>query len=685
MASPTNSARNKLRLTMSAAEISDTTNQIIKRAKTAFDAIASLPAEKCNFESVLLPMAKLDAWFGLESNNVTFPHYVSPHKDVRDAAVEAKKLLDDFDIEQKMREDLYKAVQAAADKKEKLDAESERYVTFTLRDFKRNGLALPKEKRDQLSALKKKLADLCTEFSKNMNSDTTEILFTQEELDGMPYDFLEGLSKKTDPADGKEKLAVTMKYPDIIPTLRMAKREETRKRLDTTNGQKCAANVPILKEAIKIRSQIATLLGYESHASYILETRMAKTPETVNKFLANLRTRLTPFAESELEHLLDLKKQEQAALGLSSDNKINSWDFNYYNRLLLEKEYQVDDEHIKEYFSLEVVTQGMLQLYQTVLSLKFTEVKNPSVWHEDVRLFDVADASGDFMGQFYLDLHPRDGKFTHAAVFGLQPGCDGAHAENKDGQRQYPVCAMVGNFSKPSATKPSLLKHSEVITYFHELGHVMHQLCAKTNFPRFHGTRVERDFVEAPSQMLENWCWDATILEKLSAHYQDSSARLPDHLATSLVRARNVNSALLTLRQIFFATYDYTLHTAAPDSVDPTQLWHDLRTSITLLPSIPATHPEAAFGHIMGGYDSSYYGYLYSQVFSADMFFSRFEKEGLTNPQTGKEYRDRVLKPGGSEDGGHLVHAFLGREPRDDWFLKSLGLDAADGAAPGVE
>ncbi|KAI9099325.1 hypothetical protein DFS34DRAFT_592989 [Phlyctochytrium arcticum] len=663
----------KLKFADKATDIEPQAKELIDKARKEYDAIAALDEKTANFDTVVKKMAEVDAWLSLESNNLTFPQYVSPDKSVRDAAIAANKLLDDFEIEQGMRLDLFKAVEKAASKKEQLDTESARLLRFTERDFKRNGLALPEKEREELTVLKKQLADACTEFSKNMNEDKTEILFTKEELDGMPEDFLSILNKKTDEKDGVEKFVVTMKYPDIIPTMRMAKNETTRKRLGVANGQKCQANVAILENAVRIRDKIAKILGYKDHASYILEVKMAKSTDKVREFLETLRTRLEGFAKKELSHLVELKKAECAERKVNFDGQINPWDFQYYNRLMLEKEFSVDDEVIKQYFSLETVTKGMLDLYQTVLSIRFKGIEKPPVWHEDVRMFEVTDKSGDFMGYFYLDLHPREGKYTHAAVFGLQPGC-----QLEGGKRQYPAAAMVANFSKPTPGKPSLLKHNEVVTYFHELGHVMHQICSSTKYARFHGTRVERDFVEAPSQMLENWCWEKSILQKLSAHYQRGpSEPLPDHLIESLVKAKNVNAALLNLRQIFFGEFDFTLHTTfLNDGISTTQLWDKLREEVTLIKNDPDTWPAAAFGHLMGGYDAGYYGYLWSQVFSADMFFSRFQTEGVENAATGLSYRKEILGPGGSKDGMDMLVAFLGREPRDDAFLKSIGLVA---------
>ncbi|KAJ3030356.1 Thimet oligopeptidase [Rhizophlyctis rosea] len=678
------STHNHLRFDWKPEEITAHAKDIISKARKVFDDVAAIPPAQASFANVVVPIAKMEGWFAYESSNTTFLQYVHTNKEVRDASVAANKELDEFEIESSMRVDVYKSVVAAAEKKEKLEVEDARLLEHTLRDFKRNGLALPDEQREKLAALKKQLADISVDFSQTLNTDVTEVLFTREELDGMPDDFFDGRATKTDPEDGKEKFAVTMKYPDIIPTMRMAKHEKTRQRLDFANGAKCQPNIALLEKAIDIRRQIAALLGYPTYADYVLEVKMAKQTKIVKSFMDSLRAKLVPFGEKERAKLLELKKQETAERGLPFDNKLNAWDFQYYNRLMLERDYQVDDEKIKQYFSLETVTQGMLKLYETVLSLKITEVKEGvAAWHEDVRLFQVFDKAGDFVGHFYLDLHPRENKYSHAAAFQLQPG-----QILEDGSRQYPVAAMVANFSKPTPTKPSLLKHNEVVTYFHELGHIMHQLCSQTKWSKFHGTRVEGDFVEAPSQMLENWCWEPEILKVLSAHYEKgASSPLPDDLINALVKAKNVNAALLALRQLFFGYFDMQVHTVENNDtrkIDSTALWNSLREDVTLIPGTEGTWPAAAFGHIMGGYEAGYYGYMWSQVYSADMFYSRFKKEGLQNPGPGKSYRSEILVPGGSRDGQEMLKRFLGREPNDAAFLKSIGLEGGDAVAGGA-
>ncbi|KAI9598436.1 thimet oligopeptidase-like protein [Syncephalis fuscata] len=622
-------------------------NSIIQRSREVYDGIAAVSDTNSNFDTVIRPLAELENWSSAEENVITFLQYVSADKVLRDASMEIDKQMQEFNIESAMRLDLYQRVQAAR------------------ANTPADAPALPEADRNKLKEIKKKLADLSIDFSRRINEDVTSVAVDEANLDGMPQDWIEGLAKN----DAGQRI-VTMKYPDFFPVMKLCKVEETRKNILFANETRCKENVETLEQAIELRKNAAKLLGYDNHAAFKLEVKMAKNVPAVDSFLLDLRKRLYVLAEKELDVLRRVKKEEKESMSQSNDGQINAWDFQYYSRLLKEKEYDVNDELIKEYFSMPSVTAGMLKIYETVLGLKFKEIQNPPVWHPDVRLFEVTDtASNDIIGHFYLDLHPRDGKYTHAACFGLRPGC-----ERKHGGRTLPAAAMVANFSKPTADKPSLLKHDEVTTFFHELvGHVMHQICSKVHWSRFHGTAVERDFVEAPSQMLENWCWDSSILERLSAHYVRKDEPLPKELIKKMVEAKNLNAGLLNLRQIFFGTFDMTLH-SSDEKLDSTVLWSKLREEVTLIKNMSNTWGASTFGHIMGGYDAGYYGYLWSEVFSADMFFSRFEKEGVENPKTGMDYRECILRPGGSVDGSQMLRNFLGRDPTMDAFLHSIGL-----------
>jgi thimet oligopeptidase len=335
---------------------------------------------------------------------------------------QADEKLRKFSVDFSMRQDIYAAVMEYEEKRKTagvvLSAEAERYVEKTLLDFKRDGLQLQGEKRERLIELKKLVSEKEVMFQKNLNEDTSKMAVSRDELEGMPDDFIDGLE---DAEDGKKWL--TLKYPDLLPTMQKCKREATRKALDALRAGQCEeANTPLLEDTLRLRREIAEILGYKTHADYQLEVRMSKKAAAVYEMYDKLVPRLMPPAQAELAVLKELKQQEKQERGEDFDGKINSWDFQYYNTLLKERKYTIDEDKVKQYFPLGKVKAGLLVAYQTILSLKFAKVENPrDLWHADVELYEVYDGpSGDFMGFFYLDLFPRDGKYGHAAVFGLQ-------------------------------------------------------------------------------------------------------------------------------------------------------------------------------------------------------------------------------------------------------------------------
>jgi len=596
--------------------------------------------------------------FSTQSSICTFPMYCYIDADIRNVASELETKLDAYCVESSMRMDMFLAVKRFSELQDKhLSSEESRYVEKLLRDYRRNGLDLEADKRERISEIKKRLSELSTAFSKNLNEDNTKEKFSLSELDGMPQDWISSLEK----ADEDDHFFVTLKYPDYLPLMKKCKVAHTRKRLDMLKGQMCQEiNVPLFEETLVLRKEFAELLGYYTYSDYILEVRMAKNKETALSFLADLRSQLEPLARKELEKLAEYKSRE------SDSNIIQGYDLMYYHTQMVDQEHALDDEKIKNYFPLEKVTRGMFNIYQTLLGLRFEKVENAQVWHVDVSLYAVYDAKTNIhIGAFYLDMHPRKGKYGHAAVWGLQ--CAG---NRLSGERQIPCCAMLCNFTKPSAEKPSLLKHGEVVTLFHEFGHVMHNICTQVDLFCFSCTKVERDFVEAPSQMLENWTFESSPLKMMSGLYTDESQSLPDEYLQAIISARKVNSGLLTLRQCFFATFDMICHTTKVE--DSEALWAKLREEVSLVPQQPNCNPVAGFGHIMGGYQSGYYGYLWSEVYSADLF-SKFKANPL-DLEMGQRYKECILAPGGSIDGLQMVTNFLGRPPTNAPFLQHIGI-----------
>lgn len=656
----------RLDFSLNPQQLAEQVDQAIRDYRQTVDEL--LNSNDTSFDGVMKRLALQDAQFGMACAAPGFLQHVSMDGEVRKASVEASKVLDRFSIEMGTHEGLFtltKRVSASLQPGE-LDPESARLLEKTLLGYRRMGLELSPADRERFKALRERLAVLSTDFSEAMAEDRTHLLLTREQLAGCSEDYLASLEYR----DAEHVYVVTMKYPDVFGALRMAKSAETRRLVDVTFNSRCRENLDRLEEAIKVRGEAARLLGYPTHAHFQLEEALAKTPENVAQFEADLKAKLVPMGHADLAKLAKYKAAETG----ESNPVIHSWDTGSYTRQLLEQEYNVDQEKIKEYFPLEHVVKEMLKIYEEVLGLRFEALSTAPSWHADVQTFAVWDrATGAPVGHFYLDLFPRDGKYTHAACFPLQPG----HTDAQ-GHRIYPANAIVANFSKPLPDKPSLLKHDEVETLFHELGHAMHGMCAVTRYSRFHGTNVETDFVEAPSQMLENWVWDRASLKRLSSHYRDGQP-LPDSLIDQLISSRHVNSGVAYLRQIFFGLFDMAIHSIGEAGLkEPiAELYERLRAEVTLVPQPAGVYPAATFGHMMGGYDAGYYGYLWSEVFAADMFATRFSAEGLQNPATGMAYRRSILLPGGSRDGMTSVIEFLGRKPNQKAFLESIGVKEA--------
>ncbi|XP_051540636.1 thimet oligopeptidase-like [Myxocyprinus asiaticus] len=662
--SSTADKKNSLRWDLTPEEIRHRTERLIQRTKQAYDSVGSVEIGKVCFENTLQVLADAKSDYAASRHVLDFPQYVSPCKEVRSASTEADKLLSDFDVEVRMRADVFQRLIALQEKQSTdLLPESKRFLGRLLKLGKRNGLHLSKDIQEEVKSISKQISELSIDFNQNLNEENTVLLFSQEELEGLADSYVNGLERNED-----GRFEVTLAYPHYFPLMKRCHIPETRRKMEVAFHSRCKdVNTAILEQLIELRAKLAKLLGFSSHANYVLEMTMAKNSENVAQFLDELYTRLKPVGKQELHYLLSLKHAECKRRGLVFDGQIHAWDMPYYMNQVEQVKFAVDKDKLIEHFPLEVVTEGLLNIYQDLLGLKFKQVENAHVWHESVKLYSVLDSvTGDEIGQFYLDLHPREGKYGHAACFGLQPGC-----LEPNGNRRMPVAAMVANFTKPTNNWPSLLQHHEVETFFHEFGHVMHELCSRTRYAEFSGTQVETDFVEVPSQMLENWVWEKEPLRKMSRHYKDGSP-IPDSLLDKLIASRVANTGLMNLRQILLSKADQSLHTK--DSADTAAEFAKHSRDILGIPATPGTNMTASFSHLAGGYDGQYYSYLWSEVYSMDIFFSRFRKEGIMNPKVGREYRRVVLEAGGSMDGMDILRTFLGREPCQDSFFQCKGL-----------
>ncbi|KIM28712.1 hypothetical protein M408DRAFT_329175 [Serendipita vermifera MAFF 305830] len=655
------------------------TDEEITANRQALDSIANLPKADCNFQSVFEAITKANTVLSKETSPLIFYTHVTPNDDLRAASIAAEETLDKYSVEAEMRVDVYRSVLNAEENIKEtnpnLTPEQRRLVEKTVLEGKRAGLGLPETERGKLKTLKEELAKACQDFSNNCNQEKGYMDFTVEQLRGVPQKTIDGYKKVED-----DKVRVTFKTPDTVPVMKYAELPETRKAMFAGSEDRLKINVPVMDKVLDLRRQCTELLGYDTWAQYVLEDRMIKSPEKAAEFLEDLREKLHPVGVADRKALLELKKSECERLNIPFDNELYVWDWRYYDRLYAEKTVNMDNEFIKAHFPANVVIPAVLDIYKQLLNVRIEEVPNAVVWHEDVKQYaawdlDATDQSG-FLGYLHLDLFPRQNKYGHAAVWGLISGY-----ETDDGGRSYPVTCMVANLAKPTDNDPGLLSHDDVVTFFHEMGHAWHGLLSRTKYARFHGTSVSRDFVEAPSQMLENWCFERVVLEKISRHHE-TQLPLPDEAIESIIKSRYLDVGLFYLRQVYIGMFDQALHTSK-EKINATEKWNELRETISLVKGFEKAMWKPGFGsvgHLVGGYDAQYYGYAYSLVIAYDMYETIFKADPLS-PAAGKRYRDSILKPGGSRDELASVEEFLGRPYNAEAFQKALfNSDASSGS-----
>ncbi len=630
-------------------------------AKTVDEKIQSVLIQKShqrNFENTIQPIETALADFSDSIAPLAFMQYVSPHEKLRAEAAECETKSNQYMVSFFSRKDIYEAMRVVSKKQKLKNKEDARLLSEYLKEFELNGLKLSDEKRELVKLLKTRLTDLETQFSANLNNNTSFIEFTEKELEGCPQAFFDRLKKSKD-----GKFIVTTKQTDFKTLMENAKDEETRRRMLFSYTNIAAdKNIKILEEALGIRQKIAKTMGYKTWGDYNTQEKMAKNSSNVFKFLNDLKSKLKKSNQKDLDQLLTFKKE------FFPDAKgITAWDVSYYSYQLKKKNYSLDDEIIREYFPAHLVVEGMFKVYSQLLGIQFFEIKNSKTWNPDVTLYETRDTkSGEVLSYFYADFYPRPGKYGHFAAFPLLIGKQLANSYAK------PVSVIVGNFNPPSSEKPSLLNHSEVEVIFHEFGHIMHQTLTRSKHAHLAGSLVARDFVEAPSQMMEEWVWKPEILNSISGHYKNPSKKLPKDLLDKMIAARNFQRGYFYTRQLSLALTDMVYHTQS-GTVDTTAIFRKIFSDTSGITPIEGGHFQAGWGHLMSGYDAGYFGYLWSDVYAADMF-TRFEKEGLLNSKTGADYRRTILESGNTVDAMELIKKFLGRTPNSKAFFKKLGI-----------
>ena len=647
---------------------SNTVNTTIAEGNASLDRIGRLTAGQVTFANTIKALDDAGYQTGLTANRLSLIKETSTNAAVREAATDAIKRLEDWSVGLDYREDVYRAVKAFAATNPKLTGEDAKLFAETLRDYKRAGLELPKAERDEVERMRKDVARLSTDFQTNINEARKPLKFTKAQLAGVPDSFLDSKGIKTEGADEYTVMANVTFHRLIV--MENCKVEATRKLL-ATEAENLARekNVPLLKQILGLKHQIARKLGYASWADFQTEPKMAKNAKTAIDFLENLKTGLQPKFDAEVAELQKLKAKE------TGDSKavIRYWDWRYYGNELKKEKYTVDAEQLRIYFPYDRSLRGMFDIYQKIFQLKFEEIEAPYKWVDDLKLYAVSDSkTGEPLGLFYLDMFPRDGKYNHFAQFGI---IEGKLLPN--GKYQRPTISLVCNFPPPDKDKPSLLAHQEVETLFHEFGHALHSILTRAHYGRFAGTSVPRDFVEAPSQMLENWIWDKKVLDSFAADYRDSSKKIPQAILAKLKEADLSTKGMFYRRQLSFGLTDLTLHSSFTEDEDVVKISNQ-RASEVFFPVPEGTAFVAFFGHLMG-YDAGYYGYAWADAISADMA-TVFEKApgGFFDTTAGLKLRHEIYEPGDSRDVNISIEKFLGRPRALEPFLKSIGIGKAN-------
>ncbi len=617
-----------------------------RKTKAAMEARKGSAGIFTEWNQLSIATSDLDGPLSLIANTST-------DKATRDAADACELKYTPFQTELFQSEALYKRVKDA----KPADAFQRQYRQDLIESFEDSGVTLSPDKRERVKAINQQITELSQQFDKNIRDDGTKLVFTPAEMTGMPDSYLAAQKQ-----DDQGNYLLPLSYPSYVPFLQLGANEGARKKywLAKMNEGK-QANIELLNQIVALRLELARLYGYPDFASYVVKRRMAGSPEAVYKFLGDVNAAVSDLEKQEVAELRQVKADDQKTPLAAT--VLNRWDLTYYQEKLKKARYHVDQEALRKYFPTDASVAYTLRVAETLYGIRFVPSTAP-VWHPDVRVYDVFDRGvagkdGAFVGTVYLDLFPRDGKYNHAAAWPVRSVSTLAKEPGAPGYRT-PISALVTNFNRNG------LDHGELETMLHEFGHVMHGVLSKTVYVDEAGTAVKRDFVEAPSQMFEEWARREDALKLFAEVCKDCPQLSPEQIG-QLDAARKYGRGVRYARQLLFASYDMSLTT--PQPAEALASWTKLEGA-TPLGTVPGTLFPAAFGHLVGGYAAGYYGYMWSEVLALDMLSGFHGK--LMNPVDGKRYRADILSQGGQEPPQVLVEHFLGRKPNSDAFFKEI-------------
>ncbi|MGB1313931.1 MAG: M3 family metallopeptidase [Bizionia paragorgiae] len=591
--------------------------------------------------------------------------------DIQKIAQELSPILSEFGNDITLNDALFKRIKSVYDSKDSLELTTEQHTLLDkkYKSFSRNGANLNEADKLKLRDIDKKLAQLKLQFGEHVLAETNNyqmVITDENDLSGLPEGAKEA-AKQLAESKGVEGWVITLDYPSYIPFMTYADNRQLREELSKASGSKAFKgdaldNQQTVLDIANLRYQRAQLLGYKTHAHFVLEERMAETPEKVESFLNELLEKAKPAAEKEFKNL------EQFAKELDGISRLEKWDSAYYSEKLKQKLFDLDDEKLKPYFKLENVINGVFTIAKKLFGLEFEKIDSIDTYHEDVLTYKVTDENDNLVSIFYADFFPRSGKRNGAWMTSYKS----QYIQNNTNER--PHVSNVCNFTKPTKSKPSLLTFNEVTTLFHEFGHALHGMLANTTYPSLSGTSVYWDFVELPSQVLENWCYEKEALELFATHYETGEV-IPMALIQKIKASSTFHEGMQTLRQLSFGLLDMAWHGTDPSEITDVKSYESEAFKNTeLYPDIKGNCMSTAFSHIFqGGYSSGYYSYKWAEVLDADAF-DYFKQHGIFSKEIATKFKDHVLSQGGTENPMVLYKRFRGQEPQPEALLKRAGL-----------
>jgi peptidyl-dipeptidase Dcp len=644
--------------------------EAIKQAKSEIDAITANKATP-TFENTIEALEYCGESLDRLSSIFFNINSAETNETIQKIAQEISPMLSEFSNDITLNQALFKRVKSVYDSKDslKLTTEQSTLLDKKYKSFSRNGANLPEDKKHLLRKIDKELSQLKLTFGEHILAETNkfELHITKEsDLAGLPEGAKEAAKQLAESKDMSGWL-ITLDYPSYIPFMTYAENRDLREKLSKAFGSKGFKNDEldnqnIVKRIASLRYERAQLLGYKTHAHFVLEERMAKTPEKVTSFLNDLLEKAKPAAQKEFKNLSVFAKE------LDGIEQLQKWDSAYYSEKLKQKLFNLDDEQLKPYFKLENVIDGAFTVAQKLFGLEFKEIDTIDKYHDEVITYEVLDTENNLVAIFYADFFPRPGKRNGAWMTSFKPQMI------KNGINERPHISIVCNFTRPTATKPSLLTFNEVTTLFHEFGHALHGMLANTTYPSLSGTNVYWDFVELPSQILENWCFEEDTLKLFAKHYETGEV-IPMDLIEKIKASANFHEGMQTLRQLSFGLLDMAWHGVDPTEVENVKSYELKAFGETqLYPDVAENCMSTAFAHIFqGGYSSGYYSYKWAEVLDADAF-EYFKEEGIFNKTVAQKFKRFILSQGGTENPMTLYKKFRGHEPKPEALLKRAGL-----------